>query len=97
MLTEGGHVGGVCFEVEVEAVEDGVAEGAQGRGTGLGGSELCPEGVCGGDGVGLGGETAFGVGVAAYGEENCFSFGLAEGYVGAVGSFVRLSAEEEGG
>lgn len=74
---EGGHVGDGGFKVEVEAVDGGAAEGAQGRGVG-GRAEGLPEGVGSCDGGRVAGEPAFGVGCAADGEEDGFAEGLTD-------------------
>lgn len=63
-VSEGGHVGRWRLEIEVEAVDYGVAEGLS-------------DGVCAVYGVGLGGEAAFGVGRAADGQEDGLSLALA--------------------
>ena len=99
----GGEDGDVLrrgFEVEVEAVDGGGAEGAEGGGGGGGGrrgAEYGPEGVCLGEGLGGGGEAAFGVGCAAEGEEEGLPGGLAGFDVGFdLRAGEELGAREDG-
>lgn len=78
LVGEGGHVGDGGFQVQVEAVDGGFAEGAEGGGVGRR-AEGLPELVGSCDGGGLAGEAAFGVGCAADGEEDGFAERLADG------------------
>lgn len=73
---EGGGVADGGLEVEIEAVDGGGAEGSEGVRVGLGGPECGPDFVRGRDGGGGAGETAFAVGGAADGEEDCGAVGL---------------------
>lgn len=90
LVGEGRHVGDGGLKVQVEAVHGRFAEGAESGGVVAGRAEGLPDAVGSGDGGGLTGEAAFGVGCTANGEED----GLAEGLTDGDVFFYLRTAEE---
>jgi hypothetical protein len=88
LVGEGRHVGDGGLKVQVEAVHGRFAEGAESGGVVAGRAEGLPDAVGSGDGGGLTGEAAFGVGCTANGEEDGLAEGLTDGDVFSVGRLV---------
>ena len=98
LVREGGDIVDRCFEIEVEAVDGGGAKGTQGGRARLLGAEGRPDEVCLRNSSGGGGETAFGVGGAADGEEDGFTVGglAVLDVLGQLGAIEGLGAGEDG-
>lgn len=73
---EGAEVVVSVFEVEVEAIYYGGAEGAESVAGGVDGAEGVPDELGVGFSSGFGGEAALVIGCAANGEEDCLAVGL---------------------